>query len=276
MVSSQHGVLRSHNMKPKHLLALGVLAAVAAGSLTAAQKPAPPQLTEQQKLKERVDAHDSEIKALKEKADRAAIEKDYIERTQKQHESDYKKVLSSQTTLDHTKTVIEILAYGAALAFFLYKAIAGYLITQMALTIACKRAHATTPGDDHLAVVATLKKGKTGTLRLHDAQARLTLPTGSLPPIELIGIERLTFVKDKLKWPNLRWTKPTRRKIEWRLAEKNAFLNLAPGDQAQFSCRVVVPSNVPVIVEVAVLGQRLGSRYRSQWRASTVSLPVQP
>lgn len=264
-------------MKPTYLLALGVfLTSVVAASPTAAQKPAPPQPTEQQKLKEHVDALESQLKEAQARADRAAMEKDCIERIQKQHQSDYKKVLSSQTTLDHTKTVIEILAYGAALAFFLYKAIAGYLITQMGLTIACKRAHSTAAGTDHLAAVATLKKGKTGTLRLHDAQARLTLPTGSLPPIELIGVERLTFVKDKLKWPNLRRTKPTRRKIEWRLAEKNAFLNLAPGDQTQFSCSTVVPSDVAVKVEVVVLGQRWGSIKRSQWRASTISLPVQP
>ncbi len=256
-------------MKPTYLLAFGVfLTSVLATSQTAAQKHAPLQSTEQQKLKDRVDALESQLKEAQAKADRAAIEGVYLEHIQKQHESDYKKVLGSQATLDHTKTVIEILAYGAALVFFLYKAIAGYLITQMGLTIACKRAHSITAGNDHLAVVATLKKGKTGTLRLHDAQARLTLPTGSLPLIELIGVERLTFVKDKLKWPGT-----TRRKIEWRLAS-NPLLNLAPGDQAQFSCSTLVPSDAPVKVEVVVLGQRWGSKYRSQWRASTVSLPV--
>jgi hypothetical protein len=83
-------------MKPKHLLALGVLAAVAAASLTAAQKPAPAQPTEQQKLKDRVDAHDSDIKVLKEKADRAAIEKDYIERTQKDTEKYYERAFDTQ------------------------------------------------------------------------------------------------------------------------------------------------------------------------------------
>jgi hypothetical protein len=253
------------------LLALSVfLTSVVATSPTAAQKHAPPQPTEQQRLKDRVVALESQLKEAQAKTDRAVIERDNIERIRKQDESDYKNALSSHTTFDHAKTVIEILAYGAALVFFLYKAIAGYLITQMGLTIACKRAHSTTAGNDHLAVVATLKKGKTGTLRLHDAQARLTLPTGSLPPIELIGVERLTFVVDRVKWPGT-----TRRKIEWRLAS-NPFLNLAPGDQGQFSCSTVVPSDAPVKVEVVVLGQRLRSLVRSQWRASTVSLPLQP
>ena len=264
-------------MKPTYLLALGFFLTSAVGaSPTAAQKHASPQPAEQQKLMDRLDVLESQLKAAQGKADCAAFERDYLEHIQKRLEADYKKNPSSQTTLDHTKAVVEILAYAAALVFFLYKAIAGYLVTQMGLAIACKRVHSTTAGNDHLAVVATLKKGKTGTLRLHDAQARFTIPTGSLPPIELIGVERLTFAKDKLKWPGLRWTKPTRRKIEWRLAQKSAFLNLAPGDQAQFSCTNLVPSDAPVEVEVVVLGQRFGSVYRGQWRASTVSLPVQP
>jgi len=84
-------------MKPTYLLALGVfLTSVVAALPTGAQKPAPPQPTEQQKLKERVDAHDSDIRALKEKADGAAIEKDYIERTQKDTEKYYERAFETQ------------------------------------------------------------------------------------------------------------------------------------------------------------------------------------
>jgi len=86
-------------MKPKHLLALGVLAAVAAASLTAAEKPAPAQLTEQQKLKERVDTLESQLKEAQAKADRAAMEKDYIERVQKQYESYYEKAFNTQVAI---------------------------------------------------------------------------------------------------------------------------------------------------------------------------------
>jgi hypothetical protein len=83
-------------MKPTYLLALGVfLTSVVGASLTAAQKPAPPQPTEQQELKERVDAHDSDIKSLKEKADRAAIEKDYIERVEKDTREFYSQAFNS-------------------------------------------------------------------------------------------------------------------------------------------------------------------------------------
>jgi BMFP domain-containing protein YqiC len=85
-------------MKPKHLLALGVVlaGATAAASLTAAQKPAPPQPTEQQKLKERVDTLESQLKEAQAKADRAAMEKDYLEKTQQHYESYYEKVHTTQ------------------------------------------------------------------------------------------------------------------------------------------------------------------------------------
>jgi hypothetical protein len=83
-------------MKPKHLLALGVFAGVAAASLTAAQKPAPAQPTEQQKLKERVDGLESQLKEAQAKADRASIEKDYIERVEKDTKEFYSQAFNSQ------------------------------------------------------------------------------------------------------------------------------------------------------------------------------------
>ena len=84
-------------MKPKHLLALGVLVAGLAASLNAAQNRALAQPTEQQKLKERVDALESQLKEANAKADRAAMEKDYIERVQKEAKDYYDKVLITQT-----------------------------------------------------------------------------------------------------------------------------------------------------------------------------------
>ena len=87
-------------MKPKHVFALGVLlAGVAATSLTAAQRSGPSQPTEQRKLKERVDTLDSDIKALKEKADRAEMEKDYIERIQTEAKDYYNKAFLTQLAM---------------------------------------------------------------------------------------------------------------------------------------------------------------------------------
>lgn len=95
-------------MKPKRLLALGVVlvGVTAAASLTAAQKPAPPQPTEQQKLKERVDALESQLKEAQAKADRAAMEKDYIERIQKEVNAYYEKAFNTQLA---TVTIIALI-----------------------------------------------------------------------------------------------------------------------------------------------------------------------
>lgn len=88
-------------MKPKRLLVLGVLlvGVTAATSLIAAQKPAPPQPTEQQKLKERLDALDSQLKEAQAKADRAVMEKEYIERIQKEAKDYYDKAFLTQLAI---------------------------------------------------------------------------------------------------------------------------------------------------------------------------------
>jgi hypothetical protein len=94
-------------MKPTHLFALGVfLASVVATSPTAAQKPAPPQPTEQQKLKDRVDTLESQLKEAQGKADRAAMEKDYIERIQKEVNAYYEKAFNTQLA---TITIIALI-----------------------------------------------------------------------------------------------------------------------------------------------------------------------
>jgi hypothetical protein len=168
--------------------------------------------------------------------------------------------------------LFEIAAYTAAFIFFVYKVVVGNLITQMALTISCKRARSS-PADDHLAVVATLKKGKTGTIELHDVQARIT-SLGTPPQtwtMDLVGVERLTFRTDIVKWPG-----KSRKRIDWTTSTSNPFLNLAPGDQAQFACTQVIPRNVPATVEVVVLAHRWSSEFRSQWRSSSISLPLPP
>ena len=73
-------------------------AAVASSTSTAAQKPAP-QPTEQQKLKERVDALESSLKELKEKSDDAAKERAYVEKIRSDTKEFYQQAFSSQTQI---------------------------------------------------------------------------------------------------------------------------------------------------------------------------------
>jgi hypothetical protein len=170
-------------------------------------------------------------------------------------------------TLEHIKTVVEISAYAAVLAFFIYKVLAGYVVTGLSVKVACDRARSANPANDHLSICAAAKKGKTGTLRLHDAQARITVVGAAPQIVELVGIER-----QKIGRGAKRWHVKTRRKIVWETA-KHPFLNLTPGDEGQFSIACEVPRNLPATVEVVILGTRLLSPKRSQWRSTTVSLP---
>src|SRR5260370_16140995 len=57
---------------------------------------AAPQPADQQKLKERVDALESQLKEAQAKADSAAIEKDYIERVEKDTEKYYERAFEMQ------------------------------------------------------------------------------------------------------------------------------------------------------------------------------------
>jgi hypothetical protein len=87
-------------MKPTYLLALGAfLTSVVAASPTAAQKPTPAEPTEQQKLKERVDTLESQLKEAQAKADRAAMEKDYIERIQTEAKAYYERAFNTQIAI---------------------------------------------------------------------------------------------------------------------------------------------------------------------------------
>ena len=105
-------------MKPTYLLALAVfLTSAVAASLTSAQKHAPPQPTEQQKLKDRVDALESQLKEAQGKADRAAFEKDRIDKIQQHYEDYYEKVHTTEMHVLEAITAVFALFIGFAALF---------------------------------------------------------------------------------------------------------------------------------------------------------------
>lgn len=106
-------------MKPKRLLTLGVLLAgvTATASSTVAQEPAPPRTTEQQKVKERLDALESQLKEANAKADRAATEKDRIDKIQQHYEDYYEKVHTTEMHVLEAITAIFALFVGFAALF---------------------------------------------------------------------------------------------------------------------------------------------------------------
>jgi hypothetical protein len=66
------------------------------------------------------------------------------------------------------KNVIEALAVLLAGCFFGYKALTGYLRTNMSLSVKARR-YAFSPDGDRIKVTIFLKKGPSGTVTLHDA-----------------------------------------------------------------------------------------------------------
>lgn len=174
--------------------------------------------------------------------------------------------------LGDARHVAEIIALLSGAAFFAYKAISGYLITNVSIKLRCVRQHIPGATDDHLKVTITLEKGDRGTVQIHDVQARVCTAIGKLPPIfetdfDSLGVDRRSF-KHKS------FGNTERAVINWdRLSQTSPFLNLSPGEKTDFSFLAKVPSGIPCMIYCCVLGRRRGSPRIAQWRASSVSLP---
>jgi hypothetical protein len=157
----------------------------------------------------------------------------------------------------------QVLAFLGAAAFFLYKAITGYLIVNMSLSAKIERGRKN-DATDYLAIAATVKKGELGSLELHDARTHVSWP-GDCKERELIGYERLTFGTDP--------ESKRRRIVFGSTSAKKPFLRLAPGEEMTFSAILEVPASAPCEVQIAIGGIRTCGRRVGQWRTSMVSLP---
>ena len=89
--------------------------------------------------------------------------------------------LGGHSWVDDLYTATKIIAVVAAAIFFFYKALTGYLVTNMSIELSLSRRRAD-DNYDYLAVVVTLTKGDRGTVRIQDAKARITEGATPLPP----------------------------------------------------------------------------------------------
>jgi hypothetical protein len=105
------------------------------------------------------------------------------------------------------KTLVEIFAFFSAGLFFTYKAIAGYFTYNVLLSLKVDRyPHQTNEILDNLVVLVLLEKGDSGTIAIHDAQARISYSPHESPKIiSLIGIDRLSYTNHKKR--NQDWKK---------------------------------------------------------------------
>ena len=171
---------------------------------------------------------------------------------------------------DHLTKALALLA---ALLFFAYKAISGYMVTNMSLKLACTRQPSDQSHDD-LTLSITLLKGDRGSVAIHDATVRLYRADGGdndkPEPIPLTSIKRLSFntvSSGSANGKKVAWDAPSRSK---------PYLNLTPGDEMTLSAYCQVASAGVWRVEVVVLGSRLFSPFVAQWRGSLIALPLTP
>ncbi|MEA2204377.1 MAG: hypothetical protein QOE77_1153 [Blastocatellia bacterium] len=169
--------------------------------------------------------------------------------------------------LSEWESIAKTLGFFAAAVFFIYKAISGYLITNMAVKLDFNRQRSANDMD-YLVVTASLSKGDRGSVNIHDAQGRLRYDGSEPPPVPLIGVERLSYKTVTLN-------DEEQKQIDWdKRSESSPFIRLSPGEEAEFACCWEVPSKAACKVEVVFIGKRLTGKRLGQWRSSGVSLPI--
>jgi hypothetical protein len=170
--------------------------------------------------------------------------------------------------LSEWESIAKTLGFFGAAVFFLYKAISGYLITNMSVKLDFNRQRSAKTDMDYLVVNVSLSKGDRGSVNIHDAQARLRYDSSEPPPVPLIGAERLSC-------KTVRLNDEEQKQIDWdKRSESSPFIRLSPGEEAEFACCWEVPPKAACKVEVVIIGKRLRSTRLGQWRSSGVSLPI--
>jgi hypothetical protein len=75
--------------------------------------------------------------------------------------------------VEYWKLIVEAFAYAGAAGFFIYKAVFGYLISNLTLALSSDRRRSPDVEQDYVTVLAQLKKGDRGALTLHHAIATI-------------------------------------------------------------------------------------------------------
>jgi hypothetical protein len=168
-------------------------------------------------------------------------------------------------TPEDVKAIAETVALGCAAVFFIYKFVSGYLYVDMSLSIALDRSRKDV-STDWIVVTATIKKGSRGSVRIHDAQARVSYD-GRTQLMQFVGFHRLSYATEMLG-------KMERKRVDWtRLSKSAPLLRLPPNEETEFSCYAEIPGDAICTVEATILGRERSWFGIGQWRASRVSVP---
>jgi hypothetical protein len=158
---------------------------------------------------------------------------------------------------------LQFAAIIAALVYFGWKLVQGWLLVNMSLSGTTER-RARGDGQDDLVVAVTLTRGQTGSAAVHETAVRVSWSDDPRAPrtTHLKGTTRLETAKEQL----------FSLAPGWERADKP--YKLPPGEATTWSCHVEVPTGQVCDIEIVVLGVQWPNRRAGQWRASLVSLPV--
>jgi hypothetical protein len=168
---------------------------------------------------------------------------------------------------DHFKIRVDILTVIAVGVFFAYRFFTGWMSANMDIVIEPSRAHLNDQ-EDYLAVIVRLERGEYGSVKLGDAQVRITYVDSTESPtvLPLVGTERLADSGGKL---------------DWKPSPDKPLLILHAKEKSEFAAALKVPRKTACMIEIAVSTYRRlddiewlwGFRW-GQRRSSTVSLPL--
>jgi hypothetical protein len=135
----------------------------------------------------------------------------------------------------------------------------GFLIVDMTTTVTSERFHDRSTQKDQIVLDVKLQRGGNASLALHRVRAKLvslTMPEETITR-DFESLARVISGDTK----------------SWDYDTDNPHIRLPPGEGTHFSTVVPVDPSKAYFIEISVQGKRLYSTTRSQWKATTVSVP---
>lgn len=170
-------------------------------------------------------------------------------------------------TLEKSKAILEILAYGSAAVFLLTKLVAGQLNPGMEVSVELNRT--ANPKDtslDILAVQVKLKRTEIGRLEINDVMLEVSTPMQATNEPKIV---RNNSVVRERKWNQ----EGSDYVLTSSASTSGTFM--PPGDATQLAYLTQVPRGVAVQVDATILATKTGPWFgKPQWRASAISLPL--
>ncbi|WP_338765778.1 hypothetical protein WAF17_02385 [Bernardetia sp. ABR2-2B] len=169
------------------------------------------------------------------------------------------------------KDCIEIIAFICAGIYFLYQLVGNVDITNMDLEVKAQRLEIN-QDDDHLAVEVKLKKGDIASVYLHDIKGFIYDAQSNkfVDTLLFHGLSRVTIpMKDS--------TKIEEGYTTFAKVDSTPKYRIASNESTQFSAYQEISHKGAYRVDIIVITERMKLLHnvQSQYRASTITLPIQ-